>query len=294
MRILKKLILGAIIAGSAFLQGNAQKLTSHKGEVADTYNFWLYTPKHTESPNEDAKPIVVFLHGASLCGNDLNKVRRYGTIDAIDKGRELDAFVVAPQNPGGSWQPDKVMKIVDWVSGKHAVDQNRIYVIGMSLGGYGTIDMAASYPDRVAAAIAMCGGGTSKNLGALNDVPLWIIHGTSDNAVSIAQSDKVVSEMKKSNSKTPRLIYDRVPGWNHGKPARLLYLQEVYDWLFNHTLQDDDRKVSPGFDLSNGILQTAYKGLQRITNATRKTSKSKSRASVKSKVRSKRHKSRKR
>lgn len=290
--MIKKILLGALIAGTAFLQGAAQKLTSHKGDVPDAYNFWLYTPKHEEKPDEEAKPIVVFLHGASLCGNDLNKVRRYGTIDAIDKGRELDAFVVAPQNPGGSWKPEKVMKIVDWVSKQHAVDQDRIYVIGMSLGGYGTIDMAAAYPDRVAAAIAMCGGGTSKNLGALNDVPLWIIHGTADNAVSIAQSDKVVSEMKKADSKTPRLIYDRVPGWNHGKPARLFYLPEIYDWLFNHTLKDDDRQVSPGFDVAGGILQTAYKGLQRLTGGTKKVSRSKARTSTKAK--SIRRKSRKR
>ena len=55
------------------------------------------------------KPLVIFLHGRSLCGNDLNKVLRYGTIDAVQGGRKIDAYIIAPQNPGTFWNPDKII-----------------------------------------------------------------------------------------------------------------------------------------------------------------------------------------
>ena len=153
------------------------------------------------------------------------------------------------------------MNIVDWVGENHNIDYDRIYVIGMSLGGYGTIDMAATYPDQIAAAMALCGGGTVSDLSGLNDVPLWIVHGIADRAVTIGQSDRVVSAMRSANSATPRLVYDRVPGMNHSQPARFFYLKESYDWLFSHSLKDKDRSVNSTFD-PTGLLKTAYKDLK--------------------------------
>lgn len=275
--MLKKILLSAIfsltVAGAS-----AQKLTAHTGTVENGYNFWLYTPESTIEEEIEPKPVVIFLHGASLCGRDLNKVRRYGTIDAIDKGRSIDAYVIAPQNPGGAWNPEKIMNIFDWVSNEHNVDYDRVYVLGMSLGGYGTIDLAAAYPDRVAAAIAMCGGATARDLSVLNDVPLWIIHGTADRAVSVSQSDRVVSAMKEADESTPRLKYNRVPGMNHSNPARMFYLPESYEWLFSHTLKDAERQIAPTFSITNDVLKTAYTGL-KFTRKQSSSSRSKKRSS---------------
>lgn len=259
------------------ISANAQKLTPHRGDVPGAYNFWLYTPDPSPENEEEPKPVVIFLHGASLCGNNLDRVRRYGTIDAIEKGRELDAYVIAPQNPGGSWQPQKVMKIVDWVGENHNIDYDRIYVMGMSLGGYGAIDMAATYPDQIAAAMALCGGGTVKDVSGLNDVPLWIVHGTADRAVSVGQSDKIVNSVKQTGDAS-RLVYDRVPGMNHSQPARFFYLKDTYDWLMSHSLKDENRPVNGTFDVSG--IKGAYKGLKssgkkRVAKANRSRSKSK-------------------
>lgn len=237
---------------------SAGRISAHRGIVDDGYNFWLVEP----DDDMDAKPVFIFLHGASLCGNDLNKVKRYGTLDAVEKGRELDAYVIAPQNPGGAWSPRKVMNVLKWVEDYYNVDYDRIYVLGMSLGGYGAIDFAATYPEDVAAAMAFCGGGSVKDLSGLNDVPLWIVHGTADNAVSVSQSDKVVNAMKMADSSTPRLIYDRIPGMNHSQPARLFYLAETYDWLLSHSLKDEQRPVADGFKITNDLMRGAYSGLR--------------------------------
>lgn len=271
--MIKKIIffaLGSLIALSA----SAHKLTAHRGEVSDGYNYWLSEPDNVSSSKEDAKPVVIFLHGASLCGNDLNRVKRYGTIDAVEKGRDLDAYVIAPQNPGGAWKPAKVMNILDHVAKTANIDFSRIYVMGMSLGGYGTIDLAATYPDRIAAAIAMCGGGSVKDLSGLCQVPLWIIHGTADRAVSVSHSDRVVNLIKGIDDE--RLAYDRVPGMNHGQPARMFYLKESYDWLFSHSLKDEGRRINDTFSVTQDRLRTAYKDLRtsRRTSAATKTRKS--------------------
>ncbi|MDE7153367.1 MAG: prolyl oligopeptidase family serine peptidase [Muribaculaceae bacterium] len=240
-------------------------LESHSGELEGGYNFWFYSPYDSIATDStgarSSHPLIVFLHGASLCGKNLDRVRTYGTIDAIEKGRKIDSYVVAPQNPGGSWSPRKVMQVVDWAKENFDVDTTRIYVIGMSLGGYGTLDFVATYPDRIAAAMALCGGATVRDLSGLNRVPLWIIHGIADRAVTIRQSDRVVEAMKAADNATPRLKYDRIPGMNHGQPAKFLYLSDTYDWLLSHSLTDEDRKVNDTFDPANGILSKAYYGL---------------------------------
>ena len=238
---------------------HAQKLTAQRGEVASSYNFWFYNPQSI--PDEKAHyPLLIFLHGASLCGKNLDKVKRYGPISALAKGRCIDSYIVAPQNPGGAWNPEKIMKIVEWASAYFAVDSTRIYVYGMSLGGYGTIDFAATYPDKVAAAMAICGGGSAKGLERLSEVPLWIIHGTADKAVAIKESDRVAKIIKDSGDDS-RLIYTRLNGVDHGKPGRIFYMLQTYDWLFSHSIKDEGRPVCRDFEMTVPMLNTAYQDL---------------------------------
>lgn len=262
--MIKRITLLTLLFSIITFAVSAGRISSHRGKVADGYNFWLVEPEDSM----EAKPVFIFLHGASLCGTDLNKVRRYGTLDAVEKGRELDAYVIAPQNPGGSWNPRKVMNVLKWVEDYYNVDYDRIYVLGMSLGGYGAIDFAATYPDDVAAAMAFCGGGSVKNLAGLNDVPLWIVHGTADRAVSVSQSDKVVEAMRNADSRTPRLVYDRIAGMNHSQPARLFYLEETYDWLLSHSLKDAGRPVAKKFTITNELMRGAYSGLRTGSKRT--------------------------
>lgn len=237
--------------------GHAYQLETHYGTVPGSYNYWFGSPDDMTL----AKPLVIFLHGKSLCGNNLNQVKRYGTIDAIERGRELDAFVIAPQNPGGSWSPEKIMKIVEWSQHHYNIDPTRIYVLGMSLGGHGTLDFAAAYPDKVAAAMALCGGNAYKDVKNLNQVPLWIVHGTADTAVSISGSDRLVKTMEADDPSTPRLHYDRVKGMDHSKPARFFYLAQTYDWLFSHRLTDKDRGINETFAVTDALMNNAYADL---------------------------------
>lgn len=234
-------------------------LYAKHGAVPGNYNFWMYTPYDYDDVHKF--PLVVYLHGASCCGNDLMKVRRYGVIDAVDKGKVVPALIIAPQNPGGAWSPSKIMGLIEWVEQNYKVDESRIYVLGMSLGGYGTMDFCCEYPDKVAAAMALCGGCSRKNQDGLATLPFWIMHGTADAAVPISASKKVV-EYLQSKGPTPLLRYDWMQGGSHGIYARLFYLQKTYDWLFSHCLKDNPRKVDRTFDIDRADIQQTYSELK--------------------------------
>ncbi len=235
------------------------QLAAMRNTVKDSYNFWLYAPKEYVAEHRKV-PVIIFLHGASLCGNNLQRVRRYGLLHAIEKGRYYPAMVVAPQNPGGAWNPKKIAKILDWVETHHNVDSTRIYVIGMSLGGYGTLDFAGTYPERIAAAMALCGGSTLKDVSGLGKVPLWILHGTADRAVPVSASQKVVKTMQDSGNDS-LLRFDWLKGASHGDLARILYLKQTYDWLFSHSLKDTPRVLDKDIPISLQDMKEAYEYL---------------------------------
>ena len=234
----------------------------HKELNTVGYNFWLYTPNDYE-PNGHALPLVIFLHGASLCGNNIQKVRRYGVLDAIDKGKIIPTLVVAPQNPGGAWNAHKLNELLEWAKRTYKVDTTRVYVLGMSLGGYGTMDFVGAYPEKIAAAMALCGGCSLRDVSPLGKVPLWIMHGTADRAVSVKQSQIVVEKLQEGGN-DKLLRYDWLQGGSHGILARLFYLQKTYDWLFSHSLQDNPRAIDKHFDITPEDIQQTYQELRQL------------------------------
>ena len=258
-----KRLLFTIIITLASLATNAQngQLAAMRGVADRGYDFWLYAPREYLYEHQRV-PVIIFLHGRSLCGTNMKRVRRYGLLHAIERGRYYPCIVIAPQNPGGAWKPERIARVLDWVEAHHDVDTTRVYVIGMSLGGYGTLDFAGTYPDRVAAAMALCGGSTLKDFAGLGHIPLWILHGTADRAVPISQSKAVVKAIKDSGN-DHLLRYDWLRGADHGDLARILYLKQTYDWLFFHTTEDNPREVDCDVTISRSDLKNAYKNLDK-------------------------------
>lgn len=255
---MKKLFFTILMLMMLPLTSMAQ-IMACRGFVEGGYDFWLYLPDSYEKAEE--LPVVMFLHGKSLSGDSLEMVLRYGSINAVMRGRHINAIIVAPQAQQ-AWEPNRVMALYDWIDDHYKVDTNRFYVLGMSMGGYGTLDVATQYPERVAAAIAMCGGASGKELCGLSTLPLWIIHGTADRDVPVSCSDRVVDSIR-SCGDTTRLIYDRMEGVNHTRLARVFYLDQTYEWLFSHSLKDKDRRVNREFDMSTDLLDMAYENFDK-------------------------------
>lgn len=230
-----KILLGIIALSFLSLSVSAQ-LSAVKGKA--DYPFWIHLP--ADSILNANPPILIFLHGKSLSGTDLNRVRKYGVIHEMDKGRKIPAIVVAPQVASGSWDPDKILSVLNYVQKTYKTDSSRVYVVGMSLGGYGTLHFAGKYAERITAAVALCGGGNPKDAPKLATIPLWIQHGNKDYAVPISESEKVV---KAINALNPlNLIFTVHDGANHGDLERVFRTDALYDWLFS---QQKNKVVKP-------------------------------------------------
>lgn len=198
------------------------------------YPFLLHLPETSSS--DEKLPVLIFLHGRSLSGNDLNMVKRYGVLDALKRGKNIPAIVVAPQvKKSESWNPDKVLEILDYVQSNYDTDTTRVYVVGMSLGGYGTLHFAGKYPHRVAAAIAMCGGGNVKDACNLGQTNVWIQHGKKDRAVPYTQSLEIFNAISTCTPKG-ECILTLHPKYGHGELAHEFYKDELYNWLFQFRL----------------------------------------------------------
>ena len=194
------------------------------------YPFWINLP--ADSILKDNPPILIFLHGRSLSGSNLTLVKKYGVIREIERGRKIPAIVIAPQVPAGkSWEPNKILSVLKYVQSQYQTDTNRVYVAGMSLGGYGTLHFAGEYPEIVTAAVALCGGGKPSDGCDLACVPLWIQHGNADTAVPISESEKVVKAIRACNG-GENLVYTVHKGANHGALESVFRTDEMYEWLF--------------------------------------------------------------
>jgi predicted peptidase len=267
MRTILTFLIAAFICLTATAKGT---ITKHEQEVANSYNFLLYEPEN----KSEKLPIIVALHGGSVCGNDLDMVDNFGTMDALESGMELNAYVIAPQNSSRSdWSADKIMNIVNYVAEQYSVDTNKISAIGMSMGAYGVADLIAAYPNNIAAGIVLGGGLAHGDAANLNKVPLWIIRGLKDREEAIARTEKTVKDMHESYPTSPRLAYTKVEGLDHRQHERALYMTDFYNWLISHSIADEGRAIKPVFEVSTKTLSKSYKGLNiRSTSQIKKKS----------------------
>ncbi|MEC4114129.1 carboxylesterase family protein [Myroides pelagicus] len=194
-----------------------------------TYSFWLNEPKIVEGVN----PLIIFLHGKSLSGTNIDRVKRYGPLKGVEKGLDIPAYLVAPQLPSGPWNADKIDEIVSYMIDNYNIDERRIYVTGMSLGGYGTMKYVGKYPSRVAAAIALCGGGESADACASTTVPIKLIHGDKDFIVPLSESKKIMRAIQACDIGAP-IELEVVKGGTHGSVEDLYRHIELYHWLLAH------------------------------------------------------------
>lgn len=212
--------------------GQTHEIKEVKGKAA--YPFLLYIPDSL--PKEEKLPLLIFLHGRSLSGTDLNLVKKYGVFDGLKRGVKIPAVIIAPQvKRSESWDPDKLLDVLNYVQSTYETDLNRVYVTGMSLGGYGTLHFAGKFPERIAAAAALCGGGNIKDACNLGKTNLWIQHGKLDRDVPYTESTKIHQAIIGCNpsKETTLTLY---PKLGHSELAREFQKDTLYKWLFQFRL----------------------------------------------------------
>ena len=237
------------------------------------YQYIVVPPTDTTQMfiSADGKhPLVISLHGKSLSGSEISALTKYGTIAALNRGMRLPTYVIAPQCPSGQgWSPDKIMEVVNEVTQQYPIDTTRIYVLGMSMGGYGTFDLIGTYPNKIAAAVAMCGGGKERMASEIAKVPLWVIHGSSDVDVPVTQSRRMVAAVCAKNK--DMCYYTELPRVGHSALAESYNHLKLYDWLLTHSRKPSD-VATPGVANKPPSYSRADFGWLKYTNGDKQRS----------------------
>jgi predicted peptidase len=210
-------------------KGGKQEEKSFEKEITVKVKlkYLLALPEGYDSSSK-SWPLVLFLHGAGESGNDLAMVKKNGPPKLVDKGKTFPFILVSPQSPGRGWNPDTLDALLDDVISKYRVDKDRVYLTGLSMGGFGTWALAAAHPEKFAAIAPICGGGNAKDASKLKDLPIWVFHGAKDKTVPIARSEEMVKAIKDAGGDPKFTVY---PDAGHDSWTASYDNPELYEWL---------------------------------------------------------------
>jgi predicted peptidase len=198
-------------------------------------DYLLYLPEGYDKEDKPW-PLVLFLHGAGESGRDLNKVKIHGPPKLIEAGKKFPMIVVSPQSPRMGWDVPTLNALLDEIVATHKVDKDRVYVTGLSMGGFGTWALAAAYPDKFAAIMPICGGGDPHDAVKLNHLSIWVFHGAKDNVVPPNRSENMVKALKEHGAKN--IQFTLYPNAGHDSWTQTYENPEVWDWLLKQKRGD--------------------------------------------------------
>jgi predicted peptidase len=236
-----------LLAMLVLLQEPAQDMTPRTADgPGGKLLYRLYTPK---SASADHKlPLLLFLHGAGERGDDNTAQLKNCMKQFLKMQEKYPAFIVAPQCPKGKkWNevewlaashvtPEKpsepfatLIPLIDALKKDLPVDEKRLYLTGLSMGGYGTWDLLTRLPDTFAAAVPICGGGDEKRAPGMAKTPQWIFHGGADPVVKVERSRNMVEALKTAGAE-PK--YTEYPGVGHNSWDKAYAEADLWAWMF--------------------------------------------------------------
>lgn len=196
-------------------------------------NYLLYLPD-AYSNDGDSWPLVLFLHGAGERGDDLERVKTHGPPMLVERGEKIPAIVVSPQCPANSWWIDHLEALsylVDGITRGFRVDEDRIYVTGLSMGGDGAWALAALLPEKFAAAMPISAGGANRiSAVRLRKVAIWAFHGEADPVVPAAEPLAMVENITRFGGNVRLTVY---PGVGHDSWTPTYEDPAVWEWLLS-------------------------------------------------------------
>ena len=210
------LLIFLSITQTSFAQADHFSFEVHSNAQNDSLKYRQLIPDYAPGIKY---PLVIFLHGSGQRGNDNEAQLTWGVLNfASDYNLKMHpAIVIVPQCPKKlSWdnfsektmtlqkKPSKtlelVMELITEAKKNLAVDTNRVYITGLSMGGIGTFDAISRYPNVFAAAVPVCGAGDPKQAAKFAHIPMWIFHGALDNAVSPAYSRNMLMALSEAGA----------------------------------------------------------------------------------------------
>jgi predicted peptidase len=204
--------------------------------------YLLYLPPDYSRTSDKRWPLLLFLHGAGERGTDVQRAAIHGPMSLVKQGTNFPFIIVAPQCPAGQlWENEPLLQLLDEMEKKYAVDTKRVYLTGLSMGGYGTWKLGLAHPERFAALAPICGGGNMIDVilgprdkpAAIKSLPIWAFHGAKDDVVPLSESERMVGQLKKLGVKDVKLtVY---PEAKHDSWKEAYQSPELYEWLLKQS-----------------------------------------------------------
>jgi predicted peptidase len=222
---------------------SVQQAKFFKAKVTTTVSadYLLFLPRDYDAKKSQRWPLILFLHGAGERGTNLWLVAKHGPPKIVRTKPDFPFVVVSPQCPAGQrWDNATVLGLLDDVMKKYRVDKSRVYLTGLSMGGFGTWNLGVSYPEKFAAIAPICGGGDPvavhladpKKVGALKSLPVWAFHGAKDPVVKLEESQRMVNVLRQIGCKEVELtVY---PEAQHDSWTETYDNPKLYDWFLQH------------------------------------------------------------
>ena len=194
-------------------------------------NYLFYLPETYGNDTTKKWPLILFLHGGGERGDDLSKVKANGPPRLIARGKKIPFIVVSPQIPlEAFWDPDLLVSMLRYIIINYRVDEERVYLTGLSIGGLGTWQTAQKYPEMFAAIAPVSGWGDPLQLWKIRHTPVWIFHGAKDPVVPVIASS-VMADTLKQYDNVELTIY---PKGGHDKWNETYDNAKLYEWFLNH------------------------------------------------------------
>ena len=208
------------------VEATAVSTSDEAGEMP--WRYLLYIPELAEVP-ESGLPLLIFLHGRSLRGNDLKKLDRYGPPSFLRKRTDFPFITICPQLPDGSWPSAGLNRFLDELLERYPVDKTRVCLAGVSLGAAGAWEFAGSRPERFAALVTVCAHGPLSLAPKLTQLPIRAFHGAKDDIVPLASHQALVEAINKAVGNALLKIY---PEGDHGNIIVPVFSnEELYQWM---------------------------------------------------------------
>ena len=199
--------------------------------IKTKWNYLLYLPDDYEQ--KQSHPLMLFLHGAGERGdNQLDRVKIHGPAKLISQGKKFPCVVVSPQCPSNRWwDAAELSALLDHIEANYKIDSKRIYVTGLSMGGYGTWALALREPNRFAAIAPICGGGNEISINYVDKItaPIWAFHGAKDTVIPLSKLEAMQKAHEAAGVEMKVTVYPEVghDAWNNAYDD-----QQLYEWMF--------------------------------------------------------------
>lgn len=218
--------------------------------ILQDMNYLVYFPQDYEDNTDKKWPLLIFLHGVGECGSDVNKLKVTGLPKHIEEGNKYPFIIISPQEQERrrGWNIQKLHDFYNKIVDKYPVDKDRVYLTGLSMGGYGTWNFAIVQPELFAAIIPICGGTHYfGEIHRLKHLPIWCFHGDADTAVPISESQKIVDALNEIGGNVKFTIYE---GVGHDSWTQTYLNNEIYEWLLTQK-----RVKNTPIEISHAILE---------------------------------------